>query len=352
MVKRFVPTLLCDAVNDRAARGRDFVEPVSSTFNGVCLVVDISGFTKLSGEYCLLGKAGIDQLQLATNGYMGRLVEIVYEYGGDIVKFAGDALICVFLNTGSTRRRPNLLQRMTSSNSEFSDTNSLESSTCFDSKDATSYVGPSNAQSATPVTSATVFSALLCAEKLRTVQSDRLSVHVGMSCGELCFGVLGGYQNRWDCLVSGSCIQEVAACLDDAASTQVVMTRSCAEIFLDVANPAYADGLSATIEVTTDKGPCTCTVTRLPSGNFRVDNPTSTSGSRFSLAAPTQPLPSNPSFLDNSVLPLLKQFVPLPIADNLITTRNLNYLAEIREVTTMFMKVILSHAYLSSRVSS
>jgi class 3 adenylate cyclase len=339
MVKRFVPTLLCDTVNDRVARGRDFVEPVSSAFNGICLVVDISGFTKLSGEYCLMGKAGIDQLQLATNGYMGRLVEIVYEYGGDIVKFAGDALICVFLNTVATRRRPNLLQRMTSSNSEFSDTNSLESSTCFDSKDAISYVTPSNVQSATPVTSATVFSALLCAEKLRTIQSANLSVHVGMSCGELCFGVLGGYQNRWECLVSGSCIQEVSACLDDAASMQVVMTRSCAEILIDVADPVYTDGLSATVEIITDKGPCGCRVIRLPSGNFRVDDPTSASGSRFSLPAPAQPLPSNASFLDNSVLPLLKQFVPLPIADNLITTRNLNYLAEIREVTTMFMKV-------------
>ena len=52
----------------------------------------------MSEKFCTGGKGGIDELQLATNGYMGKLVDVIYSYGGDIIKFAGDALICIFSN--------------------------------------------------------------------------------------------------------------------------------------------------------------------------------------------------------------------------------------------------------------
>ncbi|RYG65307.1 hypothetical protein EON64_12215, partial [archaeon] len=72
--------------------------PSSLFFHGFCLLADISGFTRLSGTFCAQGKLGLDGLQQATNGYMGRLVEVIYQHGGDIIKFAGDAIICVFLD--------------------------------------------------------------------------------------------------------------------------------------------------------------------------------------------------------------------------------------------------------------
>ena len=70
--------------------------PFSVFFNGVCMLADISGFTRLSGNFCSGGRDGIDQLQQATNTYLGELVKTVYAYGGDVLKFAGDALVCVF----------------------------------------------------------------------------------------------------------------------------------------------------------------------------------------------------------------------------------------------------------------
>ena len=89
----FVPETLIDYINSRV---REELKPASFFIHGVCLLVDISGFTKLSGAFCALGKDGIDGLQRATNGYMGKLVEIIYSFGGDIIKFAGDAIICIF----------------------------------------------------------------------------------------------------------------------------------------------------------------------------------------------------------------------------------------------------------------
>lgn len=72
--------------------------PSIFSFECACMIVDISGFTRLSGQFCAMGKAGIDKLQQATNGYLGDLVDIIYQYGGDIIKFAGDAIICIFVS--------------------------------------------------------------------------------------------------------------------------------------------------------------------------------------------------------------------------------------------------------------
>ena len=95
-VARFVPEMLVELISRNARRGKEGLEPSSFFFQGVCLLVDISGFTKLSGDFCNLGKAGIDKLQLATNSYMEQLIEVIYTCGGEIVKFAGDAIICTF----------------------------------------------------------------------------------------------------------------------------------------------------------------------------------------------------------------------------------------------------------------
>jgi hypothetical protein len=43
--------------------------------------------------------------------------------------------------------------------------------------------------------------------------------------------------------------------------------------------------------------------------------------------------------MNDRALELLRQFVPASVADKLDTEAELNHLAEMREVTTMFMKV-------------
>ncbi|KAJ1428844.1 hypothetical protein B484DRAFT_431123 [Ochromonadaceae sp. CCMP2298] len=65
----FVPEMLIEYINELTGQGREALVPSSYFVDGVVLLVDISGFTKLSSSYCDMGKGGIDQLQLATNGY-------------------------------------------------------------------------------------------------------------------------------------------------------------------------------------------------------------------------------------------------------------------------------------------
>lgn len=70
--------------------------PNQHTMQGVVLFLDISGFTALCEKYSLAGKTGTDQLTKTLNGYMNALVSEILSYDGDILKFAGDAILTLW----------------------------------------------------------------------------------------------------------------------------------------------------------------------------------------------------------------------------------------------------------------
>jgi hypothetical protein len=289
--------------------GKESLKAKSFFFRGVCLIVDISGFTALSGSFCDAGKKGIDGLQVCTNGYIGQLVAIVHAHGGDIVKFAGDALVCVFAEE--------------------------KFSTCSISEKKADI--PLNV----------LIRAMMCAKEVRSVRTDRLTVHVGMSCGEMCFGILGGVENRWECLISGPCIHELSDCLDDAPSMQAVMTHTCWEILRDHQTLNQASTTEKLTEVNAlsimgPEGPYDVQMLILPSGNVRIVDisfdPVNLKQPSF-LAGPATPAPRPSRHQQTVIDALIRQFVPAPIVEELDSATGLSYFAEIREVVTMFMKV-------------
>lgn len=52
-------------------------------FQGSCMLVDISGFTKFSSQMCARGVAGLDDLRKVTDDFLGFYVHTIYEFGGD-----------------------------------------------------------------------------------------------------------------------------------------------------------------------------------------------------------------------------------------------------------------------------
>ena len=183
--------------------------PFSIFFDGVCLLADVSGFTRLSGKFCEGGKDGIDLLQQVVNGYLGQLVKIVYAYGGDVMKFAGDALVCVFQPSRYVVAGRELTVADACSN------------------------------------------AVQCATELAQICTAELTIHVAVSCGPICFAMLGGYDNIWECLVSGQCLGHLSQCLEDAGSKQTVVSPQLIEIL----GPKYRKELN---------------IEQLSSGNYRV----------------------------------------------------------------------------------
>jgi hypothetical protein len=183
-IKSFAPDMLMIYTIEKGFHsGAAELSPFSVFFDGVVLLADISGFTRLSGKFCDDGRNGIDQLQQTTNNYLGELVKNIYAYGGDVMKFAGDALVCVF--------RP--------------------SKYAVGGRESTLPDVCSNA--------------VQCATELAQICRDQLTIHVAISCGSICFAMLGGQNNIWESLISGECIGHLSQCLEDAGSKETVVSK-------------------------------------------------------------------------------------------------------------------------------
>ncbi len=80
-----------------ASDPRPLAEPCVETHPAAVMFADISGFTALTELLARQGPAGVERVAAGLNGYFGRLIAIVEAHGGDVVKFAGDALTAVWL---------------------------------------------------------------------------------------------------------------------------------------------------------------------------------------------------------------------------------------------------------------
>ncbi|XP_052249078.1 adenylate cyclase type 10-like [Dreissena polymorpha] len=70
--------------------------PWSVTYHAVVMFADISGFTALCEKYSHMGQSGVDQLTRTLNEYLSALVEGILRSDGDILKFAGDAILAIW----------------------------------------------------------------------------------------------------------------------------------------------------------------------------------------------------------------------------------------------------------------
>lgn len=266
----FVPsTLLRTLIGNIAIKSMEPLRPYSNNFSGICLLADISDFTRLSGVFCARGKDGLDDLQSATSGYMGSLVDTIYSFGGDVIKFAGDALVCVF--------RPQ-------------ETKSLELTCAY---------------------------ALQCAWILREISTPELSLHVAISCGDICVGQLGGFENRWEYLISGTCLHELSKCLNDAPKKEVAITPEFYKRILKIQPTHMLLG-----------------VERQFSGNYLVQKITTV----IDLPVLEQESELLAYTEDSTLLSQTACHVPRPVTQALMTG-SFNFLPELREVTTVFVKL-------------
>lgn len=79
----FCADTLVSHLNESPLSAHEEISSRSWNKHGACLLVDISGFTRLSGELCAAGDNGLDELRQITSGYLSRLLHSVYSNGGD-----------------------------------------------------------------------------------------------------------------------------------------------------------------------------------------------------------------------------------------------------------------------------
>ena len=95
MVLREIQAFL-ESGGDNKRKSFSGQEAKRNEFEAAVLFADMSGFTALTER--LAGKPnGAEKLCDALNDFFAGLLETVEEYGGDVVKFSGDALQIIWL---------------------------------------------------------------------------------------------------------------------------------------------------------------------------------------------------------------------------------------------------------------
>jgi len=70
--------------------------PAGGMYRGVFLFGDVSGFTPLSEKLKVLGQAGAEQITAIINGLFTHLTTVLFDHGGTLLKFGGDAMLGLF----------------------------------------------------------------------------------------------------------------------------------------------------------------------------------------------------------------------------------------------------------------
>ncbi len=148
------------------------------------LFADISGFTALTERLAQEGPAGLEKLTNYLNNYFTELIDLVHEHGGDIVKFAGDAILALwFANEWD---------------------NDLDSAT-----QAAAHCG------------------LVIQNQhhhYQAAENISLSLRTSIGAGTLWMSHLGGVNGDWEILVSGDPIHQVIVADQLGKSGQVILS--------------------------------------------------------------------------------------------------------------------------------
>ncbi len=79
-------------------------EPGVQIIDGSLVSADISGFTALAERLADVGREGSEQLTAILNDRFAAMIAHVDRHGGDVLKFGGDALLCLFTDADHAAR--------------------------------------------------------------------------------------------------------------------------------------------------------------------------------------------------------------------------------------------------------
>ena len=70
------------------------------TVDGTLGFIDISGFTRLTERFALAGKVGAEEMSQILDAVFTSLLDVAREYGADLIKWGGDAVLLLFQGDG------------------------------------------------------------------------------------------------------------------------------------------------------------------------------------------------------------------------------------------------------------
>ncbi len=215
LLASYVPKLIQNrVVNDPTP----IESPVAEQMHAAILFADISGFTRLTERLVEGGPSGVEVLARILNEYFGQLIDIIHDYGGDVVKFAGDAVIAVW----------NIAQ----------DTLPSDDSTppLDQGFETTSPINLPSDERPDSVSRADQWQwtmrAAECALEIRErltnykAEDENLYLKLAISSGGITAAHVGGVFNRWEFLLTGSPLVELGIANNLARAGEIIVAPS------------------------------------------------------------------------------------------------------------------------------
>jgi len=260
--------------------------PVSENFQAAVLFADISGFTRLTEGLAERGPSGVETLARILNEYFGQLIDIIHEYGGDVVKFAGDAVIAVW----------NIV----------SDTIPAGGSGAADSVSrADQWQWTMRAAEC----------ALAIRQRLSNYKAENSNLYLklAVSSGNITAVHVGGVFNRWEFLLTGNPLVELGLANTLARAGDIIVTPSAWRL---IRNDCMAEPVEFELKIAIAQG-----------GRLKeLDKPSSIFASRLPIEIPADAEIS------------LRAYIPGAII-NRLTAGQSGWIAELRRVTVLFINL-------------
>ncbi|HSQ39190.1 MAG TPA: adenylate/guanylate cyclase domain-containing protein, partial [Anaerolineales bacterium] len=285
LLASFVPKLIQErSIHDASP----ISSPVSEEFEAVVLFADISGFTALTEKLAKRGPVGVETLARILNEYFGRLIDIIHDYGGDVVKFAGDAIISIW---------------------------PLASSTPFDPFRAAGTAGPASGEPYRQFCLRAAECALEVRRNLLNYQTEESTLYLklALSAGQITQTHVGGIFNRWEFALTGLPLVELGVANSLAKAGDILLSPSALALI-------GADCDFKTLEFEVDGG--MKTAGRLK----RLNRASQLSAGRERIEIP------------DSAQAALSPYIPGSIINRVLAGQS-EWLAELRKITIMFINL-------------
>ena len=290
--------------------------------HGAVLFADASGFTKLTellakgqskeepapggggGEGTAKGAGkGAEILCQILNSFYKELVDIVVAHGGDIIKFAGDAVTVVWFTDSESKKDPfcpdmaTACRRACECSLELHQ--KLHEWVAVSKQDAQQYGGGDKALT--------------------------LSLHCGVGCGELTCIHVGGVFRRWEYVIAGPAISQIAVAEPLAVSGETVMSP---EVWEHV--NVYIDGLPLS-DLEDEKRQAKMT---LSDHRYVIVGVVKQS----CIKKGAEPWTDN-IHNQNTLIDFMKRYIPAAVHKELEAGNDTRSLAEIRVVSLVFLQI-------------
>ncbi|MBK9928093.1 MAG: AAA family ATPase [Anaerolineales bacterium] len=260
--------------------------PVAEDIQAAVLFADISGFTRLTEQLAEAGPSGVEAIANILNEYFGQLINIVHHFGGDVVKFAGDAVIAVW--------------NIASDTIPAGGNGTADSVSRADQWQWT-------------------MRAAECALEIRArlsnykVENANLYLKLAISTGSITTAHVGGVFNRWEFLLTGNPLIEVGLANSLANSGDIIVTPSAWRL---IRNDGEADPLEFELKESIAQGGRLKSLNK-PSSIFET---------------PAKPM--IPEGAEGSLRP----YIPGAII-NRLTAGQSSWIAELRRATVLFINL-------------